>query len=189
MPVYRPISDVDSTGVKTYTPSSPATIWDKVDDVTADDDTTKIRMHDSPPARLTSVKFEPITPPTVDDTVSFTMRYKITDGAPLLGFYGISQGAVFIGQNVLNAQPEWTDVTQILTAPQVASISDWSDVRFVIEQIFGGGEIEVTQVYLTVTPPHVPPARPAIDVIIPTRGQDVIIGKRGQDVMVPNIPA
>lgn len=183
MTKYYPVLDVVTSGIFQFVPASPATIFDKIDDVSPDDETTKVILDDVFPSAM-QVQFEPIPVPAVDDTVSFTIRYKIP--VDFVGPTGLFVPPSLVINKALTASADWTTIKFVLTPAEVASITNWSSLIWAASAL-GGDKLHVTQLFVEVEPPFVAPVRPAVDVVIPTRGQDTAIPKRGQDVVIPDL--
>ncbi len=131
MPQFaRPASDVQVAGW-TPIPATPVTLFDKINEVVADD-TNFIASPQAPSAAEAIVALSALTPPGT--TANFFVRYRFqkdqAGGAQIdltVTLYVLSTViAQFVHPNINNG---WTTVVQTLTAAQVNAITDYTNLR------------------------------------------------------------
>jgi hypothetical protein len=126
----RPASD-QSVGSWTPTPSSPTTLYDKIDESSAND-SDYIESPDSPSAATTVVKLSGLGDPL--SSANHTLRYRYQKNASTGSMdltVQLRQGtteviAEWIHTNISNA---WTTTSQTLTTDQADYITDYSNLH------------------------------------------------------------
>ena len=127
----RPASDI-STGAWTATP-----LWSKVDEVTPDDDTTKITS-DNPNSDTMEVKLTAVTDPvsSTGHIVSFRAKTGVFDPEVEESICGMQiipklvQGTTVISTgSTVNLTSDWATYSWTLTAGEADNITDYGDLR------------------------------------------------------------
>lgn len=147
MPQYgRPSADTNNPGNWTPTPSTPTTLYDKLDEATADD-TDYISSPTAPASAVYVTKLS-----TLEDPLSSTghiirwRRQKSASGGAQIdltvqlrqGYVNEgSQGTLITSQSDANIPATWTTATYTLSAAEADAITNYGDLylRFVAAQV------------------------------------------------------
>jgi len=128
--IARPDEDV-SAGTWTPSPSSPATLFDKIDEATPDD-ADFISSPVAPAAAAVEIGLQTLSDPGASDghKVRYRIRKDQSGGAQIDGTAQLLQGAVVIASwahtNVTNT---WTTFEQTLSGAEADAITDYADLR------------------------------------------------------------
>ena len=140
----RPDSDIDSG----WSYSTGSTLYDCVDEVTANDDTDYI--YTGSQRATCKVGLGTVTDPQVGTGHVCRWRWKSTGGSPpqkgTIGLYEASTTLRALLADAPNVGTSWESGSLTLTEIQANAITDYSDlsVRFEADTLGGGEELAVT---------------------------------------------
>jgi hypothetical protein len=127
----RPASDI-ALGNFVPTPSSPATGWDKLDEVSPSD-ADYVSSPSSPSAEAYEFKFSSLVDPvsSANHDINYRLRKDVAAGAQINATVELREGvSTLIKQWTHNdLSNTWTTFNQTLSALEADSITDYTDLR------------------------------------------------------------